>query len=369
MKKYAAKVLSLVLCLSLVSACLTPAYAAAAGERVNLAQYTDYANSLIPELSRLPDTNLPEAGLSLSQPLEILNNNDSTKRVFFLFHEDACVGELAVTRLGGEFAASFLAAELPQVSAAYAQEVPVCLVSEERALLLCTDAGTEVIVGKLDQEANVSRANVGQAVAVQARKEPLALSPAAMPAGVQASELPEESCRALAVQHVNNMKVNGVGICWAAVAASIIMYLTPEKNLSAKTVYNMVWMDVYGAKEETRPSGMPSDALAGLSHYGVTYYKAIDATMHYSVAVKHIDAGYPIYASLAGNSSETHAVTVCGYKNMTGGGKLYQLVDPNVEPPVWVTVSSNLYGLTYPTPYDNITWTSWFRTVYSTRVR
>lgn len=367
MKKYAAKILSLVLCVSLVSACLTPAYAAAAGERVNLAQYTDYANRLIPELSHLPDINLPEAGLSLSQPLEILNDNDDTNYAFFLFHENTCVGELVVTRLGGEFAASFLAAELPQVSAAYENKALVCLVSEDRALLLCSDAGTEVIVGELDQDAGVLRANAAQAVAVQIRKEPLTLTPAESVETVQRTGLPSSS-KTLPVGFVENARVDGDGICWAAATASIIGYLKNQKSLDAISVY-----EAMVHRLGKRPVlGYRENVVLAFINYEITHYTGLEGSLSFSDVMNSINMNYPIYMSLAGTivingktEDAFHGVAICGYKNESDYTDYYQVMDPNYRyGKVWITVNRNTNSFTYPTSGWG-TYTRWRWSVHS----
>lgn len=370
MKKYAAKVLSLVLCLSLVSACLTPAYAAAAGERGILAQYTDYANSLLPSLSRLPDTDLPGEDLFLSQPLEILNDNDDTNYAFFLFHESICVGELVVTRLGGEFAASFLAAELPRVSAAYAGEVPVCLVSEGRALLLCSDTTAEVIVGEPAQTAYALRANAAEAVAAQARKEPLTLAPVASAAEPQSSVLPSQP-KTLPVPYVQNVKRDGLGICWAASTASIIQHLQNCSSLTADNVYDML-----ASKLTDRPIlGTSKNVVLAFKSYGITYYTSRESALSFSAVVNLIDSNYPIYMAISGKmvtegkvKDSYHAVVLCGYNRDGGFTDFYQIMDPNVdEGNVWITVNRNTNAINYPTPVGSATYTEWYRSVYPSR--
>lgn len=377
-EKYAAKILSLVLCLSLVSACLTPAYAAAAGERSDLAQYIDYANSLLPSLSRLPDTDLPGEDLFLSQPLEILNDNDDTNYAFFLFHESTCVGELVVTRLGGEFAASFLAAELPRVSAAYAGEVPVCLVSGEQALLLCSDTGAEVIVGELAQTAYALRANAAEAVAARAQKEPLTLAPVAPVAAPQSSVLPSQP-KTLPVEHVPNTSVQGVGICWAAATASIIRYRMSRRDLTAKNIYDLVSNNVAGTGGVV--AGTQQNVLLALNSYGAVGYTATANTngaLPFSTVVSSIDSNYPIYMAISGTMIKDgeptdvyHAVVLCGYNRDSGFTDFYQIMDPTSNPSnsktpegkVWITINRNTYAFTYPTSGWG-TYTDWYRSIY-----
>lgn len=370
MKKYAAKVLSLVLCLSLVSACLTPAYAVATGEHSNLAQYTDYANSLLPSLSRLPDTDLPGEDLFLSQPLEILNDNDDTNYAFFLFHKITCVGELVVTRLGGEFAASFLATELPHVSAAYASEVPVCLVSEDRALLMCSDTAAEVIVGELDQTIYTLHTNAADTVAAQAQKEPLTLTLVESVETVQRSVLPSTS-KTLPVDFVQNTSIDGHGVCWAAATASIIRYLKDRSDLTAETVY-----DALVLKLGKRPiSGTQANVVLAFKSYGIYHYIARDSNLSFSKVVNSINMDYPIYMAISGTALDNgeitdvyHAVALCGYKTESDYTDYYQVMDPNQRSgKVWITVNRTTNAFTYPTSGWG-TYTDWYRSVYPSNV-
>ena len=216
MKKHAVKILSLALSLSLISACLVPAYAVSVGTGDTLDQYIDYANSILPDLSRLPDANFPTDNLYISQPIELLNDNDNTNYVFFLFDGSTCAGELVVTRINGTFSASFLPGEMPLVSAAYVNAVPICLVSAEHALLLCTESTADVIVGELPQT-YASRVHSVEAIVNQAQKEALSLTVVEVDP-IPFSGLPNTS-KMLPVDYVKNEDIDG-GLCWAASTAS-----------------------------------------------------------------------------------------------------------------------------------------------------
>lgn len=227
MKKYAVKILSLVLCLSLISAYPIPAYAVSDGIGDTLDQYIDYANSILPDLSRLPDTNLPMDNLYISQPIELLNDNDDTNCVFFLFDGSTCVGELVVSRIDGSFSASFLPGEMPLVSAAYADAAPICLVSAERALLLCTESTADVIAGDLTAASTSYSGNKQtESIISQAQKSILNLAPVNFASETSGSPggVPSTS-KTLPVNYVANKKINGSWVCWAASSAAIINYL------------------------------------------------------------------------------------------------------------------------------------------------
>lgn len=366
MKKYAVKILSLVLCLSLISAYPIPAYAVSDGIGDTLDQYIDYANSILPDLSRLPDTNLPMDNLYISQPIELLNDNDDTNYVFFLFDGSTCVGELVVSRIDGSFSASFLPGEMPLVSAAYADAAPICLVSAERALLLCTESTADVIAGELPQT-YASRDHSAEIIVSQAQKEALSLT-AAEVESAPLSVLPNTS-KVLPVDHVDNEDVDG-GLCWAASTASIIRYKKNRHDLTARNVYDSLLLELGGAPI----MGSQENVVLALKCYGITYYTDIYASLPFSTVINSINFDYPIYIAIYGtkiknNVTETvaHAVVLCGYQCDSDMADYYQLMDPNTKQKVWIAVNRNTNTFTYATSGWG-TYTTWYRSVYSSLV-
>lgn len=357
-EKIAVKIFSLILCLSLAGTCLVPAYAVSTGEGDPLAPYVDYVNSILPDLTRLPDADFPADDLSISQPIELLNDNDDTNYAFFLFDGSNCVGELVVTRMNGTFAASFLPGGMPLVSAAYANRTPVCLVAVEQRLLLCTESTADVIVGEAFQT-YASRDHSVEAIVNQAQKESLSLTAAEVGPALL-SGLPNTS-KVLPIDIVENSSVNGVGICWAAVSASIIMYLTNYRGLTAETVYNKVKSNGQSA------AGYPIDVTCALDSYGIGHYVYTSWNLSFPAVVNHITAGYPIYAAIT-RVGGSHAVAICGYMCESDLSDYYLLMDPNVSArKVWLSIDRNSSNFTYATSYG-YTYTRWEHSVCSSLV-
>ena len=91
------KVLCLLLCLALVLICTPVSYAQDHTEAEPTSQqYISYVNDAIAKLANLPDVDFSESGVSISQPIEILNDNDESNYAFFLFDQNTCIGELVV---------------------------------------------------------------------------------------------------------------------------------------------------------------------------------------------------------------------------------------------------------------------------------
>ena len=86
MKKFVFMFLALAMCLSPSA----PAFAAESiddpNASISLVDYIEYANRELTSLSFLPDVGLSLDELFISQPFEILNDNDDTNYAFFLSH-------------------------------------------------------------------------------------------------------------------------------------------------------------------------------------------------------------------------------------------------------------------------------------------
>ena len=362
MKKYSVKIPSLILCLFLISTYFIPAYAVSDGTNDTLDQYIDYANSILPDLSRLPDTNFSMDNLYISQPIELLNDNDDTNYVFFLFDGSTCIGELVVSRIDGTFSASFLPGEMPLVSAAYADAAPICLVSAERALLLCTESTADVIAGDLTvASTSYSSSKQTETIISQAPKSTLNLAPVNFVSEVSGTPggVPSTS-KTLPVNFVANKKINGSWTCWAASSAAIINYLKNQNTLTAESIYKSV------AENTPAPAGNLSNVAYAFTCYGINHYRSGVYNFSFDAVVRHINKGYPICALLE-SPQENHYVAICGYEATSDYNYYLQFMDSNVKTKVWVSVTNEHFDINLVYPAANgITYTGWIASVYST---
>lgn len=361
------RVLSVILCLSMLIVCLPVAYAESGEEsEVTLEQYVDYANSVIPGLAKLPDVDFPSSGLYISQPIEILNDNDDANYALFLFDQDSCIGEVVVSYVNDSFTASFLYCDMPAVSAAYLNARPIVLVSEEKMLLLCSETSTDVIIGNglLDiqdatiphfDEASGNGGFYGETLSLTS------VTPSEVP---YSSGLPSSS-KTLNIPFVANESAHGNGLCWAAVAASFIRYKTGNSSVTAKGVYNTVLIDT------GMDTGVNAAVVYGLTVYGVPGYVGIETDLPFSTVVKQINADYPVYMAISGKNGNTnayHAVGLCGHMSDSDGTDYIQIMDPNVSSgKIWIVFNRNTNAFSYATP-NGPTYTSWYWSVYSSLV-
>lgn len=97
-------------------------------------------------------------------------------------------------------------------------------------------------------------------------------------------------------------------ICWAASVATIVNYVN-GKNISAKNVCNA--MDTGYIAQNI------SMKQKALKHYGIEYVIK-NAQLSWSTVKSNINKKYPIAASLFTEAGEGHAVTIMGYREVTG---------------------------------------------------
>lgn len=360
------KILSFVLSISMLLACSPIALAADTGaSAISQDQYVDYANNILLDFAELPDVSLPTSGLSLSQPMKVENSVDDAGYVFFLFDQDTCIGELVVSHDGNDFCSSFLHQDMPAVSTAYKDSEPIYLATISEALLICTEASTEIITGNVfeaDQDKAIEQLQFSDTNTLP-KREKLTLTPVDMTSKSTYDRAPS-SPHSLPVPLVKNESVDGVGICWAASTASMIQYRTNGGvRLTAKNVYDTV------ANNSGYKPGSNDSVRFALSYYGLTEYRDMTTGMDFASVEQQIDAKYPIYMAISGtgnsiNKNYYHAVVLCGYGIENNGTGFYEIMDPNVhDSTIWFTVNVRTGVFTYASPYS-ITFRNWYRTVY-----
>lgn len=357
--------MSIVLSLSILLLSVQLVYAENDSEsNVTIEQYVDYANSIVHDLEKLPDVDLPLSNLRISQPIEVLNDNDETNYAFFLFALDSCIGQLMVSHIGNSFSASFLYDDMLAVTAAYTDSVRICLVSDNNVLFLCTPTSIEPIVGcpLFNNQDNVAVAQFQHEIEdIELQGEKLTLTQIDKFAE-PLSGLPSSS-KTLNVPFEPNIVIDGDWVCWAASTAAIIKYLTGNLAVCASVVYNKVLTDTSWS------TGSNNAVLYGLSAFGVKDYVGISTSLPFLSVINQINAGRPIYIAISGKRDMEkvyHAVVLCGYMSESDGTDCYQIMDPNIpDSKIWITVNRNTNAFTYVTPSHG-TYTTWYRTVYST---
>ena len=365
----AQKLIGILVCVMILMLCVSPAYAHDnESSKLDLDQYVNYANEVLSDAANFPDVDFDLDDLYISQPIEILNDNDDSNYAFFVFSQSSCVGELVVGRYSNEFNASFLQKDIPAIWDAYVAKTPIYLFSVSNSLLMCTGASAVAIVGEdvvNDAGQDINALLRSTSIENGIEGEILHISPVLM-SSVYSTGIPN-SLKTLNVPYVENNTINGVGICWAASAAAMVRFLTGNTVVTATSLYNTVLTDTGWS------SGTNAVVLYGLSAYGVYGYTAIDDSLPFLSVVNQINEEYPVYIAINGKNVDSngneinvyHAVVICGYMNESDGTDYYQIMDPNISSgKVWITINRNSNAFTYTTPSYG-TYTGWYRSVYS----
>lgn len=361
------RICSILLCLTVIVLSSPLAYGVNQSSNVvTTDQYTAYVSSIIPDLVKLPDVDLPSSGISISQPFAILNDEDDSNYAVFLFTNQSCNGLLIVNIVDGDFHASFVNYELADVFNAYKDGMAFSLLALENAIVMCTTTENTIIFGRYDDDSN------HQSVATYCEENmELASSCRQMvkltlvPSVIESRSYGTPSTSAsLDVPYVANAQVNGAELCWAAATASVVRYLRGG-SVTATEIYNRVSTVI------PSPTGTTNSVLRGLSFYGINNYSSQSTSISFVAMTRQIDAGYPLVLAFMGTSQSVpaaHGVVVCGYMCESDGSVYLQFVDSNVEQgKVWITVNRDTNTFVY-NPSALTTYTSWHWSVHCATV-
>lgn len=308
-----------------------------------------------------------------SQGYEILNDDDPYNRIYFLFVNDLCIGELTVTYENKEFASSFLPEELPEVSQAFKDQKEFALYSYKNTLVYCDNnnaitlygenKGERLLQSEFNELKNSKDYSNKKYVIIQDSQSytiPVSTNIETMEAdvGTQAfGSTLTANYGMLDVPYVaNSLDPDGDGVCWCAAISSIAAFRTQTNPLPSRTLYNRINSNYPGT-----PKGNEIYIPFGFEYYGLTHH-------YYSYGAKFdtvasiIRQRLPIYAGIASRNS-AHAVVICGYQSAAGGYYYYTIMDPNYSSKITISVSSTAVDFTYASP-DGTTYTSWKRRVH-----
>lgn len=357
------RILAMLLSVVMMFSVMQPAFAATSVSTIFNSDFEEYAMDAVQRYIGVCGTDLSQAELGLSQPLQSYNGADNA-RIFFLFDGDSCIGELAVAYVNGEFASSFTLGDFSPVTDAYKESEPFSLITQGEALLLATNISTEVISGVVDYAETISTFTQEHDEA-SLQKEVLTLTPFACPV------IPASSTRGavgdgktLNVTHVGNADSPDTdeGLCWAASLAMIIMYKTHETGITALSLYKEL-------KDHSLASDFPCGEeswirlaleLHGFSESDI-YHEMVG--LSFIEVMNLIVNDRPIYCGIK-NTRFAHAVVICGY-SQGYGYNYYRLDDPNINGTVLVQLlpSAAATTFTYSVPNGYI-YNTWYRTCY-----
>ncbi len=295
----------------------------------------------------------------VSNGFEVLGESDL--KIYFVFVDNECLGELCVFDVNGELMSSYVELESSSISVLYENDIPFCLVNFEDTLYAYSVSLGEcfVVVGQGDdnQEKVLEKtySTVSALEESQIELELLEISTK------QKAEISATSANyyTLSVPIVQNSKVSGEGICWCASIASIGAYRTGTTAMTAKSLYNIL-----DGKYDGTPIGDEEWEGYAFDYFDISYTH-ISTGLEYSYVVKALKWDRPIMASITSSNEECcHAIVICGYSTTTTDGYYYyQIMDPNVTNS-YVTVKINSSSSTFGYTYGSCVYTKWRWTFY-----
>lgn len=167
----------------------------------------------------------------------------------------------------------------------------------------------------------------------------------------------------LAVPHVANDEVNGVGLCWAACIAARANYHEGAANHSAMSVYNHCNAYLTG-----RPSGTPVGNETwiqyGYSLYGIST-ECVMSGKNFAQICDLLNKNKPIHCGVSNSSVGSHGVLLIGVYQ-EGSTNVYMFRDPNESGVVSIHVSAAALDDPSLITYTNsdYSYDDWFRSIY-----
>lgn len=313
--------------------CMAPSAMAAvvnAGVTSDSAARDEYAE----EMARLYVSIKSESSLSqmyLSQGFEIKNSDDENKRIYFVFDQDKCIGQMIVTYLDGRFASNYTHMNIPTISDAYNKQEKFSLVtqgqtlwyqSEEKTIALQNYGGTNETTPPRSQRA------INRVEAIMLHEVLVEVSAYSDRYGSDFGSSGAAAWGHLDVPFVANElspdNVN-VGLCWAASASSLVAYRKQTEPLTALEIYNELKANYNGI-----PAASWMDKIWTLYNVSVTEHSG---GLLYDEVKGIIQDKKPIevfiYSSNNILTAYAHSVVLCGYQEAQGGYRFYEYVDCN----------------------------------------
>ena len=300
-------------------------------------------------------SSLPQ--LYLSQGFEIKNSDDENKRIYFVFEQDKCIGQMIVTYLDGRFVSNYTHMDIPTISDAYSDQEEFALVTQDQALWYQSAEKTVVLqnYGGTNGVAPLySQRSVNKAESIILHKISSGVSArSAPPYGSDFGNSPTSGYGHLDVPFVFIAKSpdTGEGLCWIASASSLIAYRKQEEPLSVLEIYNAL-------KKEYNdiPRGSWINRIWRLYNVSVTEHSQ---GLLYDEAKAILQEEKPIMVSIYSSNDITtavaHAVVLCGYQEAQGGYRFYEYLDSNNESGTTTLTAASNSSRHFEVIYSNVT--------------
>ena len=354
MKRWLSRLLSVLVTFICFASQGSVAYAT--DNNLNNESYENYIMSVLPYyLTRIKkdDTNY-----YVSDGFDIHMDSDQNNKIYLVFEETECIGEIIVSTINGEFSSSFMQEQKGMLTKLYERKASLSFcIPDSRTLVLYDGAEMSVLGTNTDED---SYTELEVETISSCPREHICLHPVSIDDTIGRSygSYFGSGVGMLYVPIVGNAPNYNTGewLYWAASSGSIVSYrnaITPA--LDPYAVYYAIYYEGI-----TNPSGIHVGNV--FQHYNVSYIYIASGT-NYNTVASIIASNRPIYAAISDSTgANNHAVVICGYQSAQGGYYFYTLMDPNNTSYVTVSVSYNSNSFNYPS--NSGTYTNWQKRYY-----
>ena len=343
------KVISLFICVLMCVLNVTPALANIIGQTDNInIKRDDYAQEIIKTYIEVSTDASENDIFNLSQAYTVNNDEKNDNRIYFLFKNGICIGQLSVAFINNRFTSTFFSYDIPVITTAYKNSTSFSLWSKGESLFFVSENAINLLNGP-----SITSNKLVLPTDINSTYSMLNLS--------SISYLPSNETRVIdelildVIYRSNYELSNGHGICWAACDASIGEYHTGTR-LTAYQLY-IYLSDLYN----DQPEGNEQWKKRAIRYYGLTpVYQNNGLSL--TTTLSRLNEGKPIHAGIERSSaSTTHGVVICGYKTVNNSTNYcLKLMDPNVDANIWTepmpynaSAADFVYTTTYTYVYDN----------------
>lgn len=295
-----------------------------------------YIANVLPQYLIVDGNELPkDAVVSISDPIQVINNTDDQSRVYLIMVDDQYYAKLIVTSSNGKYYSSFMFDENKTVNMLYQAKTPFALAYVNDELMIVTEDGYESFYhnNTVNNLIDTSR------LEIKLKEHQWSVVDVAEVCASQSQRSVSEYSVSLSIPYVaNNFSYDDEGICWAAGIAAVSNYLNGT-NYTAFSLYNRLIQNYEG-----NPDGTHDWYLRGYAYCNIPVISQGECSdiMDY---YEFLEAGIPVQMAIhhTTETNEGHAIVL---RSFEGGNEEVRLgfMDPNTPAVQYAIYEYDAYG-------------------------
>ncbi len=291
-----------------------------------------YLNSVLN--AYLNSNGIKSDGLMISDavPVQLLDDSDE-QNIYFLKKNSVIIAKISIIKKDGQYYSCF-DTDVKEFNNIYQNSSTISLVKKNNTIFALINSSAIVLYKNPYYDVTLTQSDKNFIKAIDFTFS------TSLPRTVQPLGNPE--VMQLTVPGVGNVKINGVGQCWAASTAMMVNYKNGT-NLTATNIYNKCLNSGLVGSLGT-PSGTIEWVRAAYSFYNISIYDQVGGLI-YPRIYSLLSNNDPIHMDYYNTSSGSgHAVVLCG-SYYDGNTLVYKYRDPN-SPTEFKSVAQSLSAVT-----------------------